>query len=120
MILKNNIEALTRIKYRYLDNMKGFFYEHRYYIALLFVAGYMDFVSTVYFMEKASIMCELHPFIREMALGYGIVLGTILAKIIQVVVGIYAVIYFRPIAKGIFLLATVTYTWAAFFNFMNF
>lgn len=120
MILKNNIEALIKIKYRYLNNMKGFFYEHRYYIALLFVAGYMDAVSTVYFMEKASIMYELHPFIREMALSYGILIGTVLAKIIQVVVGTYAVIYFRPIAKGVFLLATVLYTFAAFHNFMNF
>jgi len=120
MTLTDEMQALTKIKNRYLDNMKGFFYEHRYYIVLLFIAGCMDAVSTIYFMEKTSIMYELHPFIRSMATNYGIILGVSLGKIIQVIVGIFTVIYFRNIAKWILLLASVLYTLACFHNFMNF
>ena len=118
--INQNKEALTLIKNRYVENFKGFFYEHRFFIVLLIMVGYVDVVSTIYFMEKTSPLNEIHPLIRYLAINYGIVLGTVIGKLIQIFVGLLAVIYFRKISKFLITFTAVMYGIAAMSNFIIF
>ena len=114
---RNKEDLLTAVR-RYQNNINGFWMSHRKLIYLLIIAGFVDLLSTVFFMETAGTHKELHPMIRFLAYEYGIIWGTLLGKFTQIFMGTLAVIYFRKHAKLILVFAAVMYSWAAVANFL--
>ena len=118
--VQKNKEAFFETINSYKENFKGFFYVHRFYILVLIIAAYADGLSTIYFMEKTSPLNEIHPIIRYLAVNYGIVVGTIIGKVGQIVIGTFAIIYFRNFSKWLFVIAIISYTFASISNFTSF
>ncbi len=116
---ENKRDILKAFK-RFQDNSDGFWFEHRKLIYLLVIAGFVDLLSTIFFMQTIGPHKELHPMIRYLAYSYGPVLGPIIGKFSQIFLGTLAVIYFRKHAKFLLVLASVMYSWAAVANFIAF
>ncbi len=118
--IQENKKSWDLIKTRYMENSIGFIYNHRIYIVLFIVAGILDAISTIYFMNKVGPEYEVNTLIRTLVLDYGIVIGTIIGKAFQIVIGILTLVYLKQYAKYIFTLAIVLYVFAAISNFINF
>ena len=59
------------------------FREYRSYVILYFITLFMDYFSTVYFMQKLGVEVELNFIVRNLAYAYGIYLGPFLGKFYQ-------------------------------------
>jgi len=59
------------------------FREYRSYVILYFITLFMDYFSTVYFMQKLGPEFELNFIVRKLAYTYGIYLGPFLGKFYQ-------------------------------------
>jgi hypothetical protein len=114
---QNKVDFLAAVS-RYQNNVNGFWMEHRKLVYLLIIAGFVDLLSTVFFMQTVGIHREIHPMIRLFAYEYGIIWGTLLGKFAQIFMGTLAVIYYRKHAKLILVFAAVMYSWAAVANFL--
>jgi hypothetical protein len=116
---ENKRDILKAFK-RFRNNADGFWFEHRKLIYLLIIAGFVDLLSTIFFMQEVGPHKELHPVIRYLAYSYGPIYGPIIGKFSQIFMGVLAVIYFRKHAKFVIVLAAVMYSWAAVANFIAF
>ena len=117
---EQNKEDFLTIISRYQENAIGFWEEHRKLVYLLIIAGFVDFVSTVYFMQNYGIDKEVHPLIRYLAYECGPITGTLIGKFAQISMGTLAIVYIRQHAKLILSIAAVMYSWAAVTNFISF
>ena len=113
-----NIRDLRAIKIRFQRNSKNFLEDNHYLITLLIIAAVVDAASTIYFMHMVGPQKEIHPIIRELGFILGPTLGPIFGKILQITVGLVAVIYLRKYAKHIIAITAVMYSWAATANFL--
>ncbi|MCH2208671.1 MAG: hypothetical protein MK132_22760 [Lentisphaerales bacterium] len=116
---EQNLRDFNNIASRLKRNSQDFIIEHHYFITLLIVAASVDAASTIYFMHTVGPQLEIHPVIRELGFILGPTLGPILGKILQITVGMSAVIYLRKYAKYILVIAAVIYSWAATANFLT-
>lgn len=78
----------------------------------------MDAASTIFFMHTVGPHKEIHPIIRELGFALGPTAGPILGKILQILIGMTAVIYLRKYAKHILVITATMYSWAATANFL--
>ena len=113
---KHDIMAATN---RIRENAGQFMMENRKLLYLLVIAGFVDLLSTIYFMQTVGVHKEIHPLFRHLGFAYGPVVGPILGKFAQIFLGLFAVLYFRKHAKLIIVLAAVMYSWAAVANFLT-
>ena len=66
------LAAVNRIR----DNAKGFWVDNRRLIYLVIIAGFVDLLSTINFMQIIGPEKEIHPMIRYFGYSYGPVLWT--------------------------------------------
>jgi len=117
---EENKRDILKAYTRFRNNSEGFWYEHRKFVYLLIIAGFVDLLSTIYFMQVVGPHKELHPIIRYLAYSYGPIIGPLIGKFSQIFLGTLAAIYFRKHAKFVIVLAAVMYSWAAVANFIAF
>ena len=110
------LAAVNRIR----DNAKGFWVDNRRLIYLVIIAGFVDLLSTINFMQIIGPEKEIHPMIRYFGYSYGPVFGPMIGKFSQIFLGIFAIIYFRKHAKFLLAFVAVMYSWAAVANFIAF
>ena len=114
---KNKKDFMTAVN-RIRTNAGEFLRENRMLIYLLIIAGFVDLLSTIYFMQHVGPHKEIHPIIRHLGFAYGPVVGPSLGKFAQIFLGLFAVLYFRKYGKFILAFAAVMYSWAAVANFL--
>jgi hypothetical protein len=114
---KNKQDIVTAVN-RIRGNAGEFLIEHRRLLYLLVIAGFVDLLSTIHFMQIIGPEKELHPIIRYLGYEYGPVIGPSLGKFSQIFFGLFAVLYFRKHAKFILAFVAVMYSWAAVANFL--
>ena len=108
------VNAVNRIR----GNAGEFLVENRRLIYLLVIAGFVDLLSTIYFMQIVGPYKEIHPVIRYLGFEYGPVAGPAIGKFAQIFLGMFAVLYFRKHAKFLLAFVAVMYSWAAVANFL--
>jgi len=102
---------------KYKANSVGFWTEHRFYIYLLIVAGFLDAMSTIHFMLIIGPEAELHPMVRWLSVNYGVVAGPLIGFVLKISLGVVAIIYVRRVAKILFSIGIFLYFFAASYNF---
>lgn len=117
---EQNLRDLNRVYARFQNNAKGFFKENHYYITLLIIAAVVDAASTIYFMHIIGPEKEIHPMIRFLAFEFGPTIGPIVGKLLQISLGMFAVIYLKKYAIHIIVITAIMYSWAATANFLAF
>lgn len=80
------------------------------------IAAALDFVSTSRFMNEGNIIDEVHPIIRWISFLLGPFWGPLVGKIGQLVFLTLFTIMFRKWARVIFVIVTVIYLYATWFN----
>jgi hypothetical protein len=113
---ETNTTAAGRLADRVRDNAQGFLGAHRWWLALFVLAAAADGASTIWFMRHEGADAELHPAIRLIARITGPVVGPVLGKLGQLIAGLGLAVFFRRQAALIFLVASVLYLWAAWYN----
>ena len=109
-------QVIDRIRDRLARNCRGYVREFRVWLVLTVVACAADMASTMYFMGVHGAEAELHPAIRVVSVVLGPIAGPILGKVCQFVGVVLVTIYLRAVAKYVFLVVIILYTWAAWYN----
>ena len=101
---------------RFRNNSKGYIRTFRYFLLATVMACLLDMISTIYFMSRYGTTEEIHPAIRLVSLVFGPIIGPLLGKTCQLLGVILLTIFFRSIAKYIFLVIIILYAWASWYN----
>ena len=112
----DNRSSLRRIFARLQANLAGYFAKCRWFLLAFSLAAVLDLITTMRFMLADGAENELHPVIRFVSWLLGPIAGPVLGKVCQFIAAVCITIYFRRYAKGILLLATLLYLWAAWYN----
>jgi len=116
MSIKSDILAVGE---RYKNNWNGFWTEHFNLIILVILAGILDTISTIWFMERLGPEFELHPLVRYLSEELGIYAGPIIGKSIKIGLGLLVLVYCKPAVVRIILkLIIFLYTFACVYNFI--
>ncbi|MAE62960.1 MAG: hypothetical protein CMJ18_01705 [Phycisphaeraceae bacterium] len=97
-------------------NYEGYWDRYRLLLAITVAAAVADMISTMHFMILDGIEYELHPGIRLVSHAFGPIGGPMLGKLGQLVAVFVVTLYCRPLARMVFLTASLTYSWAAWYN----
>lgn len=75
--------------------------EYKAYFFLLVCSAVLDGISTIYFMSRIGPGYESNLFVRNLSYSFGIVVGPIIGKILQIL-GVWFITMFVPgIVKGL-------------------
>ena len=117
---EENLNDIKNIGQRFRTNYKNFWQEHHYYVTLLIIAAVVDCFSTIHFMHIIGPEKEIHPMIRELSFLLGPLHGPILGKMLQVSIGMIAIIYIKKYSILLIVITAIMYSWAATANFIAF
>jgi len=106
----------NRIKDRFIQNHTGFWYEHRWILAVFITAVFCDALSTIMFMNRLGIEAELHPIYYLVSKVFGPNIGPLLGAVGKTGAAIAVGIYCRKFAPYLFLAITIISFWAAWYN----
>ncbi len=101
---------------RFHQNSLGYWHDYRWYIYLFVLAGFLDALSTIYFMTRLGVHAEFHPVVRTISHYFGPVMGPLLGALLKSIACLTVTVYLRKLAKVIFLTASSLYIWAAWYN----
>ncbi len=111
-----NLNDLRAVLAKLARNYQGYWERYPYLLTFTTIAAMADFISTVHFMHYHGIHQELHPGIRVAAQELGPVAGAFIGKLVQLAALFIVTLYLRPIARLLFVAATMMYGWAAWYN----
>lgn len=95
---------------------RGYFREFAPYLVASFIATAADFWSTYHFMSSDGPDGELHPVVRLLSRLLGPLAGPFIGKLGQYAGLVFLTIFCRPYARIIFIVITVIYLYAAWYN----
>jgi hypothetical protein len=112
------MQSVDDVIERIRANWRGYVSAYGIFLILVVLAAAADALSTVFFMLVRGPQEETHPVIRWIALALGPVLGPLVGKLVQIVALIAVTVYLRRWAVYLFVLATILYAWAAWYNIL--
>jgi len=101
---------------RLAANYPGYWSRYRVLLVATTLAAFADLLTTIQFMIVDGVEYELHPAIRVAARALGPYWGPFVGKVAQLAAIVLVTIYCRRLAVGVFVAATVMYSWAAWYN----
>ena len=111
-----NESSLRKIAARAGANFAGYVSDCRWFLIVFSIAAMLDLLTTMRFMLVDGTENELHPAIRFVSRWMGPIAGPLLGKLCQFIAAIGITFYPRRYAKGILVLASFLYLWAAWYN----
>ena len=84
--------------------------------ALFAVACIADFVSTLVYFRTHRIDDELHPGIKLFTYAYGLSIGCLIGKAVQVLLSLILCAVYSKIARAILIVLIAAYAAAAVWN----
>ena len=115
-IILQNKESLVRAKFRFKQNLEGFFEANKLPIRFLIIAAFLDAFSTFCFMYVLGVEFEIHPLVRSISEVMGPFVGPFIGGAVKISLGICALIYIRRFEKTILCLAGLFYCYAFMYN----
>ena len=101
---------------QFFTNLDGFLKTFRPFLIAASIAAALDFVSTSRFMNEGNIIAEVNLIIRWISFLLGPFWGPLVGKLGQLVFLIPFTVMFRKWAWIIFVIVTLIYLYAAWFN----
>jgi hypothetical protein len=108
--------GLLPISNRLKLNYRGFWHTYHTAIFIFTLALIADGLSTIYFMSYLGVSAEVHPLVRGASIAFGPVVGPMMGSLWKWTACLYLAVYCRKFAYLIFMITSVVYIFAAWYN----
>ncbi len=96
--------------------VRDYISEYKLFLISVLTTSSLDVYSTIVYMRTHGVEAELHVPIRIVSLWFGPILGPIFGKLCQLGPLFLLTFYFRKLSKPLFIVVSISYCFAAWFN----